>query len=270
MRRMLSCLFLLLVSGAPALAGGFSSDAQQAIAALKAFNSGWNDLSATLDVTSEGKGSIKQHGVAQMHSIAKDDRSQKIRMRVESPPGARGTSFLSHVNADGGMRQWMFLPASGNTMEIQTSGRSSPFLGTEFSFEDLVVHPGRFQVKDAGEKDCEVAGKEVDCQVITLNPAAGTSSYDRLDAWLDEEEYRLRQVDFYGKDKLLKTLVLEDYRQFADKHWLAGRLTMTNAKTGRSTVLLWKDVQFDSGLEVALFEPDKLGEGVAQTRSGPR
>ncbi len=269
MKTLLLSLSLLLAS--PTLiAGGFSPDAQRAIAALEKFNSGWNDMTATLDVTSDGKGSIQQHGVAKLQSVARADRSQKILMRVESPPGARGTGFLSHIDSKGHMQQWLFIPATGRVMEVQTSGRSNPFLGTEFTFEDLAVHPARYQVTDSEEEDCMVEGKEYDCQVLTLTPAPDTSSYSRLDAWVNEEDDRLRQVDFYNKDTLSKRLTLEDYGQFAGKHWLPQRLIMTNLKTGRSTVLLWQDVEFDTGLGEDAFVPDKLGEGAANTRIGPR
>lgn len=260
-------LALMLISPI-SLAGGFSADAERAIAGLKAFNSGWNDVTATLDVTTDGK--IKQHGVASINSIAKADRSQKIRLRVQNPPGAKGTGFLSHIDSEGAMKQWMFLPTTGNVMEIQTSGRSNAFLGTEFTFEDLAVHPSRFEVADAEEEDCMVEGKEFDCQVLTLTPTPGTSSYSRLDAWVDEEDNRLRQVDFYKKDKQVKVLTLENYGQFSGKHWLPQRLTMKNSKTGRSTVLLWQDVRFDTGQEEVAFTPEKLGEGVSKTRIGPR
>lgn len=268
------CLLTLALSIAATtplvMAGGLSRDAEHAIAGLKAFNSGWNDVTATLDVTSDGKGNIKQHGVAKMLSTASADHSQKVRIHVESPAGARGTGFLSHIDSDGKMKQWLFIPASGRVMEIANAGRSGTFLGTEFTFEDLSVHPSRYAIADAEEEDCMVNGEELDCQVIRLSPAKGTSSYSRLDAWVDEEDNRLRQVDFYVNERQVKTLSLENYSQFGGKHWIPQTLTMKNTKTGRQTVLLWQDVSFNRGLSDDEFVPDKLSEGAAQTRIGPR
>ncbi len=271
MKRISRLIFLLLIALAPfAFAGGLSADAERAIAGLKAFNSGWNDVTATLDVTSDGKGNIKQHGVARMKTTAKADNSQKIVIRVESPPGAKGTGFLSHIDSTGNMKQWLFIPTTGRVMEVQNSGRSGAFLGTEFTFEDLAVHPSRYAVADAEEEDCMVDGKELDCQVITLNPAPGTSSYTRLDAWVDEKENRLRKVDFYKKDKMVKTLSLEKYGQFDGKHWIPQSLTMKNSKTERHTVLLWQDVKFNNSLGDDEFVPEKLAEGAVNTKIGPR
>lgn len=267
-RRWHCALFLLLLINSGSHAGGFSPDARAAIDGLEKFNSGWNDVTATLDVTTDGK--IKQHGVARMQSVARADSSQKIRIGVESPAGARGTGFLSHIDSTGKMQQWLFVPASGKVFEVDTAGRSGPFLGTEFTFEDLAVHPKRFQAIDSEEEDCDVEGEELDCQVVTLKPAPGTSSYEQLLAWVDEDDNRLRQVEFFKGGKQVKTLVLEDYGQFAGKHWLPQRLTMTNARTQRSTVLLWQDVSFDQGLSEADFAPEKLSEGAAQTKIGPR
>ena len=257
-----------LLLALPLHAGGFSPDARAAMDGLKAFNSGWNDVSATLKTTTHGK--IKAEGTAQMQSLNKADGSQKIRIRVESPAGAKGTGFMSHIASDGGMKQWLFVPASGKVFEVENSRRSGPFLGTEFTFEDLAIHPKRFAVSDAEEEDCDIEGKELDCQLLTLTPTPGTSSYDKLHAWVDEDDNRLRIVEFFKKDKKVKTLLLEDYGHVANKHWVPQKLTMTNNKTQRHTVLLWQDISFESGLTDASFAPEKLSEGVAQTRVGPK
>ena len=51
-----------------------------------------------------------------------------------------------------------------------------------------------------------------------------------------------RKIDFYDrKDKLLKTLVFSDYKQYLRKFWNAHTLKMVNHNTGKETDISVKE-----------------------------
>ena len=54
-----------------------------------------------------------------------------------------------------------------------------------------------------------------------------------------------RAVD---QDELLKTLDLEDYREYKSEYWRSHTMRMVNHQTGKSTDLIYKDFDFGIGL----------------------
>jgi hypothetical protein len=47
---------------------------------------------------------------------------------------------------------------------------------------------------------------------------------------------------------LLKTRHFEDYQLFLNKFWRSAKMTMENHQSGKSTVILLKNIQFQVGL----------------------
>lgn len=53
-------------------------------------------------------------------------------------------------------------------------------------------------------------------------PLYKNSGYTRQIIWIDQQEYRPFQIQYYDrKNSLLKTLVFSDYKQYKDKFWRA-------------------------------------------------
>ncbi len=62
--------------------------------------------------------------------------------------------------------------------------------------------------------------------------------------------FQVRKVEFYDRrGGLLKTLALEDYRQYGEKYWRSHTFLMVNHQTGKSTDLLYADYRFGTGLQ---------------------
>ena len=56
----------------------------------------------------------------------------------------------------------------------------------------------------------------------------------------------------------MKTLVLEDYRQYLDRFWRSHRMTMENHQTGKSTLLTFSEFRFGIGLTETDFTAARL------------
>ncbi len=69
-------------------------------------------------------------------------------------------------------------------------------------------------------------------------------------AWVDQEVFQIRKVDFYDRrGDLLKTLTLDDYRLYDDQYWRALTLRMVNHRTGKETDLIYSEYIFGVGLD---------------------
>ena len=60
----------------------------------------------------------------------------------------------------------------------------------------------------------------------------------------------MRRIEFYDrKGQLLKTLSLQDYRQYEGAYWRPLQMLMVNHQTGKSTDLIFSGFRFETGLK---------------------
>lgn len=219
--------------------------------------SGFNDFTADMEmVLRDGKGK-ENHRIIKtsvVETAADGDKSLTV---FESPGDVRGTALLTHTHKVGDDDQWLYLPALKRVKRISTQNRSGSFMGSEFAYEDL----GSRELEKYDFRyltDETVAGRI--CRVVQLIPKdLENSGYSRILSWLDRDEYRIRKEEYYDKrERLLKTLSLEDYRQYLGFLWRAHRLRMVNHQNGKETDLLLSDFKFRTGLTERDFHQSNL------------
>ena len=173
-----------------------------------------------------------------------------------SPPDVEGTALLSHARILDPDNQWLYLPALRRTKRISSANKSGPFVGSEFAYEDLTSNElGKYDYTYLETR--EVDGMEMD--VVECVPRYERSGYSKLHCYFDTEIFQSRRIEFFDRGgQLLKTLVLDDYRQYEGRFWRPHRQTMTNHLTGKTTVLEAGDYQFGIDLETRDFEPAAL------------
>ncbi len=173
-----------------------------------------------------------------------------------SPRDVDGTAFLSHTKIVEPDDQWLYLPALKRVKRISSSNKSGPFLGSEFSFEDLTSQEvDKYNYKWL--RDEPLGG--MPCFVVERYPLYENSGYTRHIVWTDQAEYRPMKVEFYDrKSALLKTLVFEDYHQYEQKYWRALTMTMTNHQSGKSTILRFEDYTLSLDIDESTFTPGRL------------
>lgn len=174
----------------------------------------------------------------------------------DTPADVRGTALLTHSFTDKEDSQWLYLPEIKREKRIAGGGRSGPFMGSEFSFEDMSSQRvEKFTYKYISDEALD----GVQCHVIERYPVDKASGYTKQVAWLDTEQLRVQKVDYYDRrGELLKTLTLKDYKQYEEKYWRPTNMEMLNHQTGRSTLLEWKNTKFNSGFAAREFEPSAL------------
>jgi hypothetical protein len=164
----------------------------------------------------------------------------------ETPRDIEGTALLSHAQILEPDNQWLYLPALKRVKRISSANKSGPFVGSEFAFEDFTsLELNKFSYTYIGE---ETLG-DLTVDVVERTPLYENSGYTRQVAKIDQQVFQIREVVFYDRrNDLLKTLTLEDYREYGDGLWRAQTLRMVNHQTGKSTDLVYGDYVFDTGL----------------------
>ena len=174
------------------------------------------------------------------------DLGDKSLVVFDSPRDIKGTALLSHAQILDPDDQWLYLPALKRVKRISSTNKSGPFVGSEFAFEDFTATElNKYSYKWLRNEPCG----ELTCDVIERYPRYENSGYTKQIAWVDQSVFQVRKLDFYDrKDTLLKTLELNDYREYESGIWRSHTFNMQNHQTGKSTELIYSDYEFKTGL----------------------
>ena len=181
------------------------------------------------------------------------DKSLSI---FEQPADVKGTVFLTYSHSQRSDDQWLYLPALKRVKRISSKNKSGPFMGSEFAYEDISSQElDKYTYKyiaDDQYKDHAVF-------ILERYPVYENSGYTKQIVWMDKKRYIPLKVEFYDrKDALLKTLDINEYKQYLNQYWRAHYMHMENHQTGKSTLLKWSDYQFRTGLNTSDFRQTSL------------
>jgi outer membrane lipoprotein-sorting protein len=219
-------------------------------------DTGFGDSTADLKMilrNRQGDESIRELSMKILEVAGDGDKSLSV---YDSPRDIKGTAFLSFTHALEPDEQWLFLPALKRVKRISSSNKSGPYLGSEFAFEDLTS----FEVKKFKYNYLrDEVHENIDCFVLELYPQYEHSGYTRQQVWIDKERYIPLRIDFFDrKNALLKTLENKGYQQYLQQFWRPDEVVMTNHQNGKSTVLLWANYRFKTGLTDRDFDRNAL------------
>jgi outer membrane lipoprotein-sorting protein len=164
----------------------------------------------------------------------------------ESPADIDGTALLSHAKILDPDDQWLYLPALKRVKRISSVNKSGPFVGSEFAFEDFTaLELNKYDYRYLRVEPCE----DLVCDVVEGYPRYENSGYTKQVAWIDQEVFQIRKIEFYDRrGDRLKTLTLDEYRQYDGAYWRAHQLAMVNHQTRKSTDLRFEEYRFGTGL----------------------
>ena len=219
-------------------------------------DSGWKDQRANLVMTLRNRHGQESRRELRISTLEVDGGGDKSLTLFDSPRDVKGTAFLSFTHATEPDDQWLYLPALKRVKRISSRNKSGSFMGSEFAYEDLSSQEvDKFRYKWL--RDEALDGKQT--TVVEYYPAYKDSGYTRQVVWIDSEIRRVVRIEYYDrKNALLKTLTMDGYRQYLDKHWRADTMHMVNHQTGKSTAIEWSDYRFDTGLTDRDFDRSAL------------
>jgi outer membrane lipoprotein-sorting protein len=201
-----------------------------------------------------GQESRREMRYRTLEVLGDGDKSLTI---FDSPKDVKGTAFLNYTHKNGDDDQWLYLPALKRVKRISSRNKSGSFMGSEFAYEDIASQEiEKYTYKWLRDELFE----NMQCFVVERYPVdRKNSGYKRQVIWIDKDEYRTLQVEYYDrKDALLKTLRMSDYKKYIDTYWRPAALHMLNHQTGKSTELHFSGYRFKVGLTNDDFSKNSL------------
>ncbi|MEJ2130419.1 MAG: outer membrane lipoprotein-sorting protein [Gammaproteobacteria bacterium] len=185
-----------------------------------------------------------------------ENEGDKSLVVFHEPRDIEGTAFLTFTHIGSADDQWLYLPSLKRVKRISSANKSSAFVGSEFSYEDLLSDEvEKFDYRWLRDEPCG----ELLCFVLERRPRYEDSGYARQVLWVDQGEYRTMRIDFFDlEERHLKTLTFEDYRRYRERYWRAHRMQMDNRLTEKRTLLEFDPFEFGSGLTERDFDPGAL------------
>tara|TARA_Y100001970_G_scaffold294256_1_gene449241 strand:+ start:29694 stop:30506 length:813 start_codon:yes stop_codon:yes gene_type:complete len=187
-----------------------------------------------------GEESSRSMSVKVLEMEEDGDRSLVV---FNNPRDVKGTALLTHSHKIKNDEQWLYLPALKRVKRISSSNQSGSFMGSEFAYEDMISREiDKYDYLLIRQEPCG----NLSCFVLQSIPISKNSGYKRLIAWIDSEHYRTWKVEYFDrKNEHFKTLKAENFTLYKDKFWRPHKMFMENHLTGKSTLLVWKNYDFD-------------------------
>lgn len=179
---------------------------------------------------------------------------RKTLIRVLAPKKSEGQGFLKLD-----LSLWMYLPTVERTIMIPPSMMLQDFLGSDFSYDDL-VKAGR-AVEDYTHRllrEETLDGTKTWVVELTPKPEAPVV-YGKLILWLRFGDSVPVRQEFYDEGGvLLKTIQYSEVRQFNDRAIPSRWRVVNEIKKGNTTELRILDARFNLPLADELFTQRRL------------
>ncbi|MBQ4861088.1 outer membrane lipoprotein-sorting protein [Pseudoalteromonas sp. MMG013] len=231
-------------------------NAEELMGKRKQHNSGWRSSEVALNMVltmSNGQQSTRSLRAKALEVIGDGDKSLSV---FDTPRDVSGVAFLNHSHVGKLDNQWLYLPSLKRVKRISSNNKSSSFMGSEFSYEDM----SSFEVEKytyGSAVIAELEGKQV--YVVESIPKAKSSGYSKLKTWLDTTHYQPLKVEFFDKrGGLLKNLALSGYKKYDNGVWRAHQLRMKNIQNARETELSYQPFNFNIVLNDKDFNKNVL------------
>jgi outer membrane lipoprotein-sorting protein len=182
---------------------------------------------------------------------------QKVIVKMNAPSDLKGTSLLS-VSKGTQSDQWLYLPSSKQTRRIQSGKKSSSFMDSELSYEDMGATSDT-KVESKFIKEETVNGRKF---AVIENILKGESSYGKVMVWVDLETFLVGKTEAFDKSlKPLKVSTFSGYKQFDKGVWRAQKVSVSNLQNKRGTVLELSDLKLNKGIDDEEFTESALTQG---------
>lgn len=165
-----------------------------------------------------------------------------------SPPGVKGVALLTWKNPGAEDDQWLYLPAYGDKIKrIAKGSRKNYFMGTDFTFEDMVSEPlDKYAFERKPDETIEGSAH----YVVEITPAdpeiEKESGYKSRTVWVRQDNFFITRTDYFDRQgKLLKRQTASDLVRVDGERWRGGSSRMENFDTGHSTVVRSQSRTFD-------------------------
>lgn len=212
------------------------------------------DEKVNVHLTLIDKSNAIREKTATLFTKRKVDGKEEKLIIFHSPPDIRNSAILTIEHDNMPDDQWLYLSSYHRSRRIPPSNKSSPYMETDFTYEDLTtpnVDNYKYNILQKG------TFSSVLCWRIEAVPweenLKKESGYSKTIGWVDVKKPIFLRIEYYDKSgKLLKILEPSELEQVKGKYrWKV--LKMKNVQTGHETMLQYSNRSIDGGLEGNIF-----------------
>ncbi len=164
--------------------------------------------------------------------VRKDEDGEfKYLVVFHSPSGVKGVAVLTWQHKEKADEQWLYLPAYKKKMKrIAKGGRKNYFMGTDYTFEDLVSESAdRFIYERQADENID----GIDHFVVDIKPVnkkvARSSAYGLRRVRVRQDIVLATITEYFDKrGKLIKRQMLSDLENVSGDVWRANLARMEN------------------------------------------
>lgn len=178
-----------------------------------------------------------------------DDAGFKYLMVFHAPSGVEGVALLTWQNDDADDDQFLYLPSMGREIKrIAKGGKRNYFMGTDFTFEDLVSED---RDKFSYERMEDGSFDGAPAFIVEVRPIdeelKRSSGYGMRRFTVLKDSFFIAQIDFFDRrDRFIKRQVATDYGPVEGREpmWRAATLVMENEKENHKTRVVTTERSF--------------------------
>ncbi len=207
-------------------------------------------------------GAVKERIVARYMLNGPDDLN-KILVRFLAPRDVENTTLLTWEAKDGNDDQWLYLPATKKPKRIAASGKKNRFMGTDFSYEDLLPENLSLHRYTLVGRE-SVDGQE--CFVVEAVPAterqAADTAYSKRRIWIRTDNHAVSKREYYDhQGRLEKVETKRKLVNVKGSAWRADETEMHDVLQGTKTMLKIESRAVEGGLKDDFFTEAELTRG---------
>ncbi|WP_242675136.1 outer membrane lipoprotein-sorting protein [Phytopseudomonas dryadis] len=211
-------------------------------------------------INAAGEERVRQtEGVTRLKADSLDNRRY---VKFLSPQDIKGTATLlvEHSSADDDM--WIYLPALNKVRRLSASNKRDSFVGTDFSYGDIVGHnPGKWQHRLLGDKAAADGTPAYEVESIPIDQGvAKDTGYSRMVSLIGKDHLLPLRIEFFNlAGQPLKRIDNSLWQAVGSQgKWQAMQSEASNLQTGHRTVIALHDYQADQGVTERYFRPQSL------------
>ncbi len=170
-----------------------------------------------------------------------------------APADIKGTTFLVHKFIDKDDFRRLYLPASDKVLAIAGSRKQDPFMGSDFSYEDV---SGRHFSKD----NHKMVSEDDKQYIIESTPKEKEDKISKIKYWINKSNFVPEKVEFYNHDgKVARTYESKKVENIDGVATITSRVMTSNLEGTHTEILVNpKKTKYGVGLSEDVFTERSL------------
>lgn len=200
-------------------------------------------------ITKNGKERIREMTMLRKN-YGPSGGEQKYFMYFHKPADVKKMTFMVYKYLGKDDDRWLFIPAINMTKRIAARDKTSSFVGSDFTYEDI---SGRDIEDDMHTLEKENSLNDREVYVIKSTPKAGDVNYSYKLSWIDKTNFLPLKEEFYDlKGELMKVFTADRVEAIKGFFTVVNR-TMKNIQSGHRTEVTFSKTDYNVGIQDNLF-----------------